>query len=217
MPGFDRYFRTEPEAATHPKVRFWQKMQKEGARLVCELVRERDGLSFGPARLYVRFLDARGEDRQSPDEVEWDPRLNDALLGMGVQAATDDNEIKRFGLVLRDRLEDPEGRFGDGYYNAVLIEHIQDSPFAEDPRVREKLEDVTSYRASRDSRAYDECHEAIEAVLVRCARELMALYGDEARAARILVGALAEYLDERFSITNRQLLGWGRSQRRQGR
>lgn len=216
MPTFDRYFRSQPEAAKNPKVRFWQSMQKKGARLQCELVRERDGLSFGPARLYVSFLDAQGEDMQTPDEVDWDSRLNDELLRIGVRAASDENEIKRFGLVLRDRLEEPEERFGDGFFNAVLIEYIDESPFAEEPAISEKRRLIQSYRAHREGRSFAECNDAIEAIVVSCARELMELYGDQRRAERILASALAEYLDERFSITNRQILGLGSSGSRRG-
>lgn len=208
MPGFEQYFDSAPEAATHPKVRFWQAMQAKVARLVCELVRDRDGLSFGPARLYVHFLDEHDEDVQSPDEVDWDARLNDELLRLRVRAMTPENEVKRFGLVLRDRLEDPEERFGDGYFNAVLIEYIEESPFAEEPSIQEKRRFIRADRASRDGRAFDECSAAIEAVLVRCARDLTTLGYDRKQAVDILSSALAEYLDERFSITSRQLLGF---------
>lgn len=212
MTGFDRYFKSEPEAARHPKVRFWSQLKNQGAKLVCELHRERNGLSFGPSRLYVSFLNARGVDIQTPDEVDWDSRLNDELLEMGVPAVSDENEIKRFGLVLRDRLEEPEERFGDGFFNSVLIEYLDQSPFADEPAVMEKRKLIHEYRASRDGRSFTDCSEAIEAIVVRCARELMALYkNDQPRATRILAHALASYLDERFSITNSQLLGFASS------
>lgn len=208
MPEFKRYFTSAPEAALHPKVRFWQSMQRNGARLVCEVIRERDFLSFGPASLAISFLDAAGTDLQSPDEIEWDSRLNDELLRLGVRAVSPENEIRRFGLVLRDRLAEPEERFGDGYFNAVLIEYLEGSPFAALPMIAEKLASISTYRASRDGRAYEECSDAIEAVFVRCARDLTALDYEQADAIDILSAALATYLDERFSITTRKLLGF---------
>jgi hypothetical protein len=208
MSGFEHYFHSKPETATHPKVRFWKRMQQDGTRLVCELLRERDGLSFGPARLYIRFLDPNGRDRHTPDEVDWDARLNDELLRMRVKASDEESEIKRFGLTLRDRLEQPEERFGDGYFNAVLIEYIDKSPFAHEPLIREKRRFITAYRASRDGRAFTECWEALDSVIVRCAQDLTALDYEQGEAVRILSGALAAYLDERFSITNRRLLGF---------
>ncbi len=215
MTGFGRFLRNEkPEAVIHPKLRFWKSMKDRGVTLVCELVRERDGLSFGPARLYVHFLDAQRKDLQSPDEVEWDAGLNDALLEIGVRAASDENEINRFGLTLRDRFEDPEGRFGEGYFNAVLLEYIRQSPFGSESAVIEKLADITANQPSRCGSSYAECRDAIETVLVHCGNDLMNLYDkDERRCSQILTGALAKYLDERFSITNRKLLGWGKPRR----
>jgi hypothetical protein len=44
-------------------------MRERGARLVCELIRERDVLSFGPARLYISFLDEHDNDMQRPDSA----------------------------------------------------------------------------------------------------------------------------------------------------
>jgi hypothetical protein len=208
MPGFDHYFQSPPEAATHPKVRFWQARQKNGARLECTLIRERDVLSFGPARLYIRFLDQHGDDQESPDQVDWDARLNDELLRLQVRAVTPDNEIKRFALVLRDRLAEPEERFGDGLFNAVLTEYVDGSAFANEPAVKEKRRFIGAACASRDGGFFSDCWDAIDAGIVACAKDLIALGYDRQQAVQILSGALAEYLDERFSITSRQALGF---------
>jgi hypothetical protein len=208
MPGFDQYFESKPNAPMHPKVRFWQqRMQDTGTRPVCELIRERDVLSFGPAMLYISFLDEHGNDVQSPDEIAWDSRLNDELLRLKVRAVTPKNESKRFGLVLRDRLAEPEERFGDGYFNAVLIQYIDESPFAQEPPIREKRPFIHAYQASRDGSSFEACRTEIEAIIVQCAHDLKALDYKQHQAVPILSGALAEYLDERFSITSRQHLG----------
>jgi hypothetical protein len=208
MPGFDQYFESKPDAPMHPKVRFWRDRQKNGARLVCELIRERNALSFGPAMLYISFLDEHGKDMQSPDEVPWDSRLNDELLRLKVRAVTPENESKRFGLVLRDRLAEPEEQFGDGYFNAVLIQYIRESPFAQEPPIQEKLPFIHAYQASSDGNSFKACWEEIDAIIVQCARDLTALDYKQQQAVPILSGALAEYLDERFSITSRQRLGF---------
>jgi hypothetical protein len=208
MAGFDPYFASKPDAPMHPKVRFWQDKREKGARLVCELIRERDALSFGPASLYISFLDKHGEDMYSLDEVAWDSRLNDELLRLKVRAVTPKNESKRFGLVLRDRLAEPEERFGDGYFNAVLIQYIDESPFAQEPPLREKRPFIHAYQASRDGSSFNACRTEIEAIIVQCAHDLTALDYTQHQAVPILSRALAEYLDERFSITSRQRLGF---------
>lgn len=208
MAGFDQFFVSKPDAPTHPKVRFWQDKREKGARLVCELIRERDALSFGPASLYISFLDEHGNDMQSLDEVAWDSRLNDELLRLKVRAVTPKNESKRFGLVLRDRLAEPEERFGDGYFNAVLIQYIDESPFAEAPPIQEKRPSIHAYRAARDGSSFEACMKEIDAIIVQCAHDLKALDYKQHQAVPILSGALAEYLDERFSITSRQRLGF---------
>lgn len=207
MPGFEQYFESKPDAPMHPKVRFWQSKQDQGARLVCELLRERDALSFGPASLFVSFLDEQGNDMQSPDEVDWDPRLNDALLELKVRAVTPENEAKRFGLVLRERFAEPEERFGDGFFNAVLIEYIDGSPFAKEPPISEKRPFIHAHRASRDGSSFEACWNEINGIIVLCAHDLTALDYELHQAVPILSGALAEYLDERFSITSRRRLG----------
>lgn len=214
MPGIDDYLQSTPEEAKHPKVRYWEKRQSEGARLQCELVRERNGLSFGPTRLFVSFLDEHGGDIQSPDEIDWDAHINDELLRMGVRATIEKDEVLRFSLVLRDRLAEPEGQFGDGFFNAVLIEHIDEKHLSEEPVIHQKRALIREYKASRDGRSYYDCVAAIDAILVRCGQELMKLYADPQQVKRIFAGAVAEYLDERFSVTNRQILGLGSTGRR---
>lgn len=210
MAGFEHYFQNEKlEAARHPKVRYWEQKRRDGARLQCELIRKRQGLSFDPAELYVHFLDSEGRDLQSPDCIDWDPRLNDALLDMKVPALSLENEALRFTLVLLDRLQEPEGHFGDGFYNAVLIEYIDSSPFASAPSVAEKRRHISTYAPHKEGRAYGDCWDAIDAVMVGCAREINALHSTLTDAEAVLVGALADYLDERFNITNRRLLGLG--------
>lgn len=210
MSGFDRYFQSQQEPSKHPKVRHWERVIREKhARLVCEIIREREGLSFGPTRIYVLFLDQMGRSEvDRPDEVDWDARLNDELLRLKAKALNEKNEILRFGLVLRDRLEQPEDLVGDGFFNAVLLEFIDESPFAKEQEVQEKRQLITSYRASHDGRSFRDCWDAIEAIFIDCARDLIALGYKRYEAERILSRALAEYLDERFSLTNRQLLGF---------
>lgn len=216
MAGFDELFQGSPKEAKNPKVRYWQERQDSGTQLKCQLVRERDGLSFGPTLLYVLFLEQNGTQKQSPDEIAWDPRINDELISMKVRAATEENESRRFALVLRDRFEEPEERFGDGFFNSVLIDYIDHSPFADLPAIQKKRAVISEYQPYKEGSSYRDCKATLHAVLVRTARELLDLYNEQDRAEKILANALADYLDERFSITNRELLGFTTSGRSRG-
>jgi hypothetical protein len=50
--------------------------------------------------------------------------------------------------------------------------------------------------------------ESVKRVITSAARSLKKVGYPEAQAIEILAGALAYYLDERFNISNRELLGF---------
>jgi hypothetical protein len=74
--------------------------------------------------------------------------------------------------------------------------------------VREKLEEIHSYAPS-EGQARENCVAQIKAVLAANARRLEALGYHRATAIEILANAIAHYLDERFNIHTRALLGFG--------
>lgn len=54
-----------------------------------------------------------------------------------------------------------------------------------------------------------DCEELIDHELGVAAQALMGLYADRTVAEDILAGAITQYLDDRFHVTNRRLLGLG--------
>jgi hypothetical protein len=72
------------------------------------------------------------------------------------------------------------------------------------------LERVHVTPASRDSRSYADCTNAVEHILrEKAARSLVRdLRYPEGQAKAILADALGRYLDERFHLTERRMLGW---------
>ncbi len=50
----------------------------------------------------------------------------------------------------------------------------------------------------------------IDHELATIAQRILKLYSDEGVAADILAGAIAQYLDDRFSLTNSRMLGLDR-------
>ena len=198
------------QSPPHPVVRRWEyKRNQSGVvRLECELSRERDGLTFRPAELWVYFLNAEGKDAAAPDSELWEPRLDEWLLEKGIKARTHDNEAERFGYGFERRFAGAESRFGDGYFNAVLRQYLGQSDLAKLPAVAEKLGQIRE-NAPHRSAALADCFDMIETALSSVGADLTErLHYPDDLALEILGNSLAYYLDERYSITNRRMLGF---------
>lgn len=209
MASLDWFFEEKDTAAAdHPDVLRWQIKMKDRrySSAVCRLHRERDGLSFLPAEIIVYFRDSAGESFDS-DKTRWDSRLNDWLIANQIAAESPNNEAERFGFAWKSKLQPAASRYGDGFFSAVLVDWVKSGPLAEQPAVKAILEKISYDRPAPGSDA--DCREFIEKIIAESARALIAkLRYPRDIAERVLDKAVAYYLDERFSVTNRQLLGW---------
>jgi hypothetical protein len=102
----------------------------------------------------------------------------------------------------------PEHRYGDGFFSGVLREYLGNSELARRPPVRDALNQWREDQANKESSAYADCVESIEGVIVRAARSLIDLGYDREAAKEILSNGVGYYLDERFSLTQRRMLGF---------
>jgi hypothetical protein len=206
MANINEYFQAEDDGwFDHPRLRRWRKFLQEGARLQLEVVRPRRGLDVGRASLYVTIV-ANGQEFLESEE--WSDELNRGLIKLRVRAISHENEGLRFGLAFAGAFEPAEDRVGDGFFNSVLIEELQNGPLAEP--LANVLAQVHALRPSRDSKSYSDCKDLIIGAIRGRALELTRDLGyPEHEANTILSSALEIYLDERFSITNRHLLGFG--------
>jgi hypothetical protein len=199
-----------PDWETHPRYRHWRTLldRKEVSKIEVELYRPREGLTFRPAELFVTLK--KGDGSQLPPEsVEWDDVVNTALVKLHAQANSTENESQRFGLALGSAFEPVEVRYGEGYFNSVLLSYVNASSFASRPAVARMLDAVHRPEPTKDSTAYDDCTKGLVNVLRAKARELTGDLGyPRGEAEEILANALALYLDERFSVSNRQRLGF---------
>jgi len=205
------YFRQQvDETYDHPLLHSVDeaKQRPEVKRVVVEVLRPRDVLGFKPAKLYLHLLGEAGQDIQPYQTEDWDDALNAALVRRGIRALSADNEKVRYTLGLRAALQAPETRFGDGYYNAVLVHYIVNSPFAGHPTVESILKYVYRNGVDTSFRSYPECRGSIDNAIRGRAMELVEnLRYDIPEAEEILAAAVAQYLDERFSVTNRRIMG----------
>lgn len=205
----NKYFDAPPAPQPeHPRIRAWKSYRRDPAvdHVEVQLLQERDGLVLLPARLAVSFYRADGEVAKY-DEADWDPELETWLIDdQRARAISPDNEKLRFSLLLKPALRPILVRYGDGYFNSVLIAGLREGPYALHNQVADMLRSIHELPPHEQSRA--ECQELIDRAIATVAQRLLRLYdGDRAAAEEILGGAIAHYLDERFSVTNSRMLG----------
>ncbi|WP_437955923.1 hypothetical protein WME76_31205 [Sorangium sp. So ce119] len=197
----------EEEKEVHPTARAWLSRIREGQKATFTLWRKRDGLIFKPAKIYLAFDTPRGQEIQHDD---WDVDLNEALVRAGVRAGDVPNEAHRLTMMFRFWFSKPEERFGPGFFEAVLVEILREPPLSGQEVIAGVLRRIHVDQPNRDGYGYGDCKDAIEQILRSAARSLVQdLKYPQPQAEVILAEALARYLDERFHITERQMLGWG--------
>jgi hypothetical protein len=205
MPPLDLVFTNRREAYQHPLLRFLDSTKPRDVRV--EIDRPKDVLGYKPASIYLHW--AVGGVDQPPQSYPWDYELNAELVQRGIPSVSADAEKVRFGLALRDAFKRPEARFGDGFFNAVLIMVVRELGFHEYPEVAQVLKHLTQSRPHMGGHGFDDCREMIIGMISDCATDLVtALHYPEPNAKIILAGAMARYLDERFTVTDRVRLGW---------
>ena len=77
----DRYFQPPESEDEHPKLRFWKGLTDSPRveKVRFELRRERDGLTFRPAKMLIHFWGSDGNDVRC-DSEDWDGELNRSLI-----------------------------------------------------------------------------------------------------------------------------------------
>lgn len=201
----NRFFEDEIEAV-HPTARAWLERIRQGQKATFTLWRKRDGLTFKPAKIYVAFETPSGKEQEHDD---WDVDINEALVREGVPAESPENEAQRLSLMLRYWFSKPEERFGPGFFEAVLVDVLRGPEFSAKAPITNRLQRVHTTPPSTEGYSYGECKEAIEGIIKKAARALTYdLKYPKDKGESIHADALGQYLDERFHITERQMLGW---------
>ncbi len=191
----------------HPRLRSWLSYKNNPSitKSYLEFRRERDGLVFKPATLY--FVAERVDGTEFCDSEPWDAAFNDALVKRQFQSRDAENEGERFGYRLIGLLQPIVNKFGDGYFNSVLVRHLEENGYTSNEVILDQLTKIHT-NAPYNSEHVTDCQERIDGVLAQCAGQLTGLGYSPQDSRNILCGALAYYLDERFHLTNRQILNW---------
>jgi len=205
-------FPEQPQDRAHPVVQFWADALKGGVvdRLEVDVRQPRQGLTLGPARIAVLGRRDDGTAPTPPSYVEWELEIHSGLVPLGARAVDPRVEARRYALVLHDRFKPIERRYGDGYFNTVLLQVLADAGLDASPAVAQVLGSVHRGGMVAPSEHASACATRIRIVLQTVSIELVgALDYTEDDAIAIVGGALAEFLDRRFSVSTRRELGWG--------
>jgi hypothetical protein len=210
MTKLDDFF-SKPPGLLHPRLRNWKlRLEEQGTTAQLEVFRAESDLGLTQPEMYIHF--STNGILQPVENMPWDDDLNTGLLQLHVKAQSSENEAIRFALGLRAALRKAERDFGDGYFNAVMVDLIKDSDLTNHAEIAEVLKDVYAISPHREGGKHDRytiCREMITDAIAGRATELIRdLDYTEDEAKSILIFALARYLDERFSISSRRRLGW---------
>jgi hypothetical protein len=206
MSRLESFFQNAAGEYQHPLLDFLVSNKPDQVQV--EVARPRDILGFKPTKLYIHLM--QGGQKVGPKEYDWDDELNTALVRSGVTAVSEDNEKSRFALALRAGFRKAETRYGDGFFNAVLGQFVRDSEFRGFPEVADVLRDVhTNAPYMGGGGSYEDCRSLIIQEIRARAQELTTcLHYPQPAAEEILAGAVARYLDDRFTVSDRRRLGW---------
>lgn len=208
---FKDFVKIKETEESHPRFKLWRKdiqdIKGKGGSPQIWIERNADVLGFKPAKIVLDLLDKDGVMVRR-DVDDWDIDLNQALVNIELKAGDKDNESVRLLLALTDTLSKVEVRFGDGYFSAVFIDLIKEIDFSEYPKVGEIIKFSTALNPDKNSRNYSDCRNMIEAALHKEIGDLRdKLKYEENDVNNIFVDALVQFVDERFSVTNRRRLG----------
>lgn len=203
-------FFNKPAESLHPRVRTWKAwLAQTGTSASLEIYRPETEMGLSGPEMNLQFT--KDGNLEPLETVPWDDDLNVGLIQLRVRAVTPEQETERFALGLRAALRKAEREFGNGYFNAVLVELLKDSDLTRYPEIAEVLPHVNANRPHREDRPFDRytiCRELIADAISGRARELTGpLHYSKEEAKGILVSALARYLDERFSVSSRRRFG----------
>jgi hypothetical protein len=207
MSNLDDVLRSPDDAPQHPVVQWLQTRIAAGDEIRVALKVNSSPLDSSVTGLFV-LRKENGVD-QAPQVFDWDDDLNAAMINLGIKAVDIQQEGERFALILRAALRKVERRYGDGYMNAVLIDLIDESSLGKDGEIGRVRRLIHPNSPERSGNSYGVCRDAIALEIGGRAKELRdKLHYNPEELKTVMDKAIAQYLDERFSITSLRRLGW---------
>jgi hypothetical protein len=206
MLTLDQFFET-PTEKPRPRLRKWEKLLKDPKKTATLEVTRSKGV-FGPEQpqMNLQFFD--DGNPINLESVPWEEELNQGLIHLKVRSSNEQNEAVRFSLGLQAAMRNVAREFSDSYMNAVLVELIIESDLTRYSEIADNLKHTHTNKLNREgesSERYHTCRDLIAFAISGRARELTRDLGyNQDEAKKILVSAIARYLDDRFSISTRR-------------
>jgi hypothetical protein len=99
-------------------------------------------------------------------------------------------------------------RYNDDFFNSVLVQYTRDMGMSATAEFQDLAPNITAPPPHKGDSS-ESCRTDINAVLSQAVLSLTKTLGySKGEAVDILTAALAHYLDERFTVSSRRLLGW---------
>jgi hypothetical protein len=190
---------------SHPMIDEWGSILNDQSLTdkVVQFYREKKGLTYFPAMLYLKW---KKDGKSSTSKHEYHKELDLFLYQNKIKAINPDNEFERGGFWLKNTLENGDVKFGDGYFSAVLLQVVE-KYFGYDKDIEKSLGRTVRGNPS-GSVHYDNCKKNIVTEIENYLKLLKNLGYSVIDIKNISVKAVNYYLDERFHISNRELLGF---------
>lgn len=203
-----RYVRAVTPPPDPPIVMTWKAWiaaHPEFSRLEVELLPYEEGILEGRVAIHVRFLDAQGKPLHS-QAIEWEAEIERYLIDeTRAPSQTRESEILRFRLLLNDAFRPIWRKVDGGYFDAVLVGVLRAGDYRDHPAVREML--AHARPGTPSPRWLQETTDFIEAALAYVGGRLSLVRADPMEADDIFAHAIAAWLDERFSVSERRAMG----------
>lgn len=194
----------------HPKLRFWEEMMSRPdiSGAFVEIFPTSIDLLDNDIKLYVNFTNEKGWPCHQ-DETEWSTALHEGLAALRVRGKTQEDEVMRFALGLRDRLMRAAEAGGNTFFKSALFAWVGELDEAQESPLKEQLAAIRGV-----SRPYKEggTYERMVVAFKKCIKshydmlhQELAYPPEEANA--LLLQALALVLDMLFYITYSRQMG----------
>lgn len=189
----------------HPRIKVWSYHISKSATSRIDFYRKREGLVKADPEILLECLSQDGELIYT-DMCAWDDDLNEYLVDKGIKCSEPENESERFGFILTQKMAPIELKYGDGYFNIVVYDYFNEKLAAKADKTREMLKAI--YRGNSMVSERKECvdmiHETIKHIAT-CIKEKLKYSNED--ASIIFDWAIALYLDDRFHVSTRRILG----------
>ncbi len=210
MITLDELLNSPTESFEHPLLRGWKaRLARPGTTARLEILRDAPDLGQAYTEMFIHF--SQDGEECPPQTRPWDDDLNAGLIELGVPAISAEQEATRFALGLNAAMRKAARESGDGFFNSVLVDLLKDSDLTRYPEIDEVLKFAPVSQPHREGRPgdrYSICRDMIAIAIGGRAKELRdRLHYSQEESKKIIAAALAQFLDQRFSVSYRKRLG----------